>query len=377
MSTLIGCLITAKAAHRRTIRGVVLPPAPRSRNGALRITVDGKAPKTFKPDDGWTITVQAGPVYSHGNLPAEHLATRTMLKAENRRQPAKRQRPIAEYKLHKGTADLYAVADTVPMSELSTARADAWIKARTCVRCEQGYPRPLPASPEGDRYCQACHEMEARERWSNQARAVQADAAAWAREVLADPRTALLTDDQSPHDGRGRLYRAETTAGDVLADVRVRTWDTYDDVHYPDLWPPEKIAADKAKSMDGTIGPTEWKALAASIADHRFIMWRSCWGHSSLPADLDTPIPDTDELSTRLALWTGWMPASRYSYWYPEPKFPWTYSSVHPRYAGHEALRRKPRDLAAEIADMRSLLQRIADGPAPEPAIGNRPTESA
>lgn len=372
MSPLIGCLITATAPRRRALYGIVLPPAPRSRNGVLRLDAPGRAPIKFDPA-GWTVTVIAGPIYNRATLPAEHLATRTMLKAEKRREPAKGQKPIAEYKLYRDTAWLYAVVDTIPMAELSPARTDAWIKTRTCVRCTQRFPRPLYASPEGERYCQACHELAARERWTDQARAVQADAAAWAREVLTDPRTTLLTDDQSPHDGRGRLYRAETIAGDVLADVRVRAWDCYDDVHYPDLWTPEQIAAHKAKSMDGTIGPTEWKALAATIADRRYIMWRSCWGHSSLPADLDTPIPDTDELCTRLALWTGWMPANRYSYWYPEPKFPWTYSSVHPRYAGHEALRRQPRDLAAEIADMRSLLQRMADGPAPEPTIGTRP----
>lgn len=373
---IIGCLIQATAPKRRPRKGVLLPPKPGPRSISYRLAVDGKTPAPFNPNE-WTITVLAGPVYSHDNLPAMHLATRTMLKAEQRRQPADEDAWIAEYKVYRGTALLYAVADTVPMTGLTPARADAWTKARTCVRCTKQFPRPLAASPQQERYCQPCHELAARERWTEQARAVQADAAAWAREVLDDPRTVLLTDDQYPNAGRGRGYRAETIAGQILADVRVRAFDgSYDDVRYPDSWSPEQIAADKAEVMDGTIAPAEWKALAATIADHRFIMWRSCWGHSSLPADLDTPIPDTDELSTRLALWTGWIPANRWGYWYPEPKFPWTFSSVHPRYQGHDLLRRQPRDLAAEIADMRSLLHRMADGPAPEPTIGTRPTES-
>lgn len=251
---IIGCLIQATAPKRRPRKGVLLPPKPGPRSISYRLAVDGKTPAPFNPNE-WTITVLAGPVYSHDNLPAMHLATRTMLKAEQRRQPADEDAWIAEYKVYRGTALLYAVADTVPMTGLTPARADAWTKARTCVRCTKQFPRPLAASPQQERYCQPCHELAARERWTEQARAVQADAAAWAREVLDDPRTVLLTDDQYPNAGRGRGYRAETIAGQILADVRVRAFDgSYDDVRYPDSWSPEQIAAESLGLKYGTFG---------------------------------------------------------------------------------------------------------------------------
>lgn len=369
---IIGKLITATAPRRRALRGVVLPPKPGSRSAALRITVDGGKPKPFNPD-GWTIAVKAGRDYQHGTLPAEHLATRTMLKAEMRLQPRDTNAWIATYAVRKGSVPLYAVADAVPLAALSPARAEEWAKVRTCVRCGEVRRRPLPLSPEGPRYCDPCHQAEAVERWTRQARAAQADAAAWAREVLEDTRTLLVATVSHPPNAGGvwwHLY-AETTDGAVLTDARIRYGyeDRDDDVaRHPDFWTPERIAEHHAR-REGTISRDEAQPTIEDVARRRIITWRPRWSGGLFLGSATADIPEHDCISDRLALWAAWS-WGRTGYWYPTPAIPWSRPASHPRYRAHDAMLRAPRDLTAEIADLRSLLHLIAHGPAPEPSCG-------
>jgi hypothetical protein len=367
---IIGCLITAKAAHRRTIRGVVLPPAPRSRNGALRITVDGKAPKPFNPDDGWTITIQAGPTYSHGDLPAEHLATRTMMRTEMRLQPADTDKDwIAWYTVRKGEVPLYPVADAAPMKALSPARAEAWAKGRTCQRCGDLRPRPLAENPDGGRHCGPCHELLAAERWTEQSRRAQAEAAAWARDILAEPDTLLLTHDKPWHATRLRI---ETVAGDLVFDGRLRNFDDLDWITNSDNYTPEQIQANLQK-YEGTIGRTEFEPTATALADRRIIAWydRDTWieGHQ-LPR-----VEEADALRDRLALWSGIAP-HRNGWWHPEPRFPWNFLPLFPQHKAHRELHRGGNP-AAEISNLRTLLHLMAWNSPPTPTVPQPTTGSS
>lgn len=366
---LIGCLIEATAPRRRKLRGVVLPRTERSRSDALRLAADGRAPIRFDTD-GWTITVIAGPIYTFGELPAEHLATRTMLKAEMRLQPADEDAWIAEYKVRKGTVPLYAVADAVPMKELSPARAEAWAKARTCQRCGELRPRPLAENPDGGRNCGPCHELLAAERWTEQARRAQEDAAAWARDILAEPDTLLLTHDKPWHATR---LRVETVAGGLVFDGRLRNFDDLGWITNSDNYTPEQIQANLQK-YEGTIGRTEFAPTAAELEGRRIIAWydRDTWieGHQ-LPR-----VEPSDALGDRLALWTGHAPR-RQGRWYPEPRFPWNFlPNTFPPFKAHRELHRGGNP-AAEISNLRTLLHLMAWNSPPTPTVPQPTTGSS
>lgn len=367
--SLIGCRIITAADRRRTVTGVVLPPAPRAITSTLRLAVDGTArPRPFIPDQ-WTITVLAGPVYSYGNLPVEHLASRTMLRVERRRQPARGQRPIAEYRLRRGTADLYAVADTKPMPQLSDTRADAWTRARTCHRCSKPAPRPFPTHTDGGRYCSPCREQIAVDHWTEQSRAAQDETALWARAVLDDPAAVLIA-----HDGSWKIrrIRAETIAGTVIADVRVRTFDDLSVVALPGDGPDEIAAREAAYA--GSIGPAGYAEAAPALAVSRIIGWDyNCRlvGHgSSHVADIAL----TDVVEDRLALWSGVSSPYRLGDYYMPPRIPWDWTPrTYPPYSAHLELRRGPggadRDPAAELRHLRTLIHLMAEQEPPQPTI--------
>lgn len=358
---IIGCLIQATAPRRRALRGIVLPPAPRSRNGALRLVVDGRAPIKFDPEQ-WTVTVLAGPVYGYGELPVEHVATRTMLKTEKRLQPAEGAPVVAQYKVRKGTVPLYAVADAIPLADLPPARAEAWTAARTCQRCGEQRRRPLTRYRDGARRCGKCQQAVAFERWTEQTRALQVEIAQWARDVLADPRTLLIT--------RGGTWgawhiRIETLAGEPVIDVRLRDIEDLDDWetrHRADRTPEENQQW-RAK-YDGTISKGEFQLTAAGLQDSRLVGWYqtdSFIDLASMPH-----VEQTDEVEDRLAVWSGEAPFKSGD-WYPEPRIPWTYYPLH--YQPHCEHRHLRGDvsLEQELAHLRKLIQLMAAQPAPEP----------
>lgn len=366
--SLIGCLITATAPRRRALRGVVLPPAPRAITNTLRVAVDGTArPRPFIPDQ-WTITILAGPVYSYGILPVEHLASRTMLRTEQRRQPAPGQKPIAEYRLRRGTADLYAVADTKPMPQLSDNRADAWTRARTCHRCSKPGPRPFPSHADGGRYCSACREQLAVDRWTEQSRAAQDDAALWARAVLDDPAAILITHDR---EWKIRRIRAETVAGTVIADVRVRTFDDLGMLAYHSDGPTE--IADREAAYAGSIGPAGYAETAPALAVSRIIGWDyNCrqTGHGMTHV---ADIALDDVVEDRLALWSGVSSPHRFGDYFQSPRIPWSWTPrTYPPYSAHLELRSRKGDdvdLGAELRHLRTLIHLMAEQEPPQPSI--------
>ena len=356
----VGCRIQATAPRRRALRGIVLPPAPRSRNGAMRLAVDGRAPIKFDPEQ-WTITVLGWAVYGYGELPTEHLATRTMLKAEKRLEPAKGAPVVAQYKVRKGTVPLYAVADAVPLAVLSPARAEAWAAARTCTRCGEQRPRPITRYRDGARRCGKCQQAVAFERWAEQTRAVQAEITQWARGILADSRTLLIT---RGHQWHRQHIRIETVAGGLVTDVHVR------DIEDLDAWqakfyadkPADEIEAWRAK-YDGTISKTDFMPTVASLEHARLVAWHTgdaSSGHS-LPC-----VQWGDDVNSRLALWSGEAPF-RSGDWFPEPRLPWSFYPMH--YQPHCEHRHLRGDvpLDQELAHLRKLIELMATQPAPEP----------
>lgn len=367
MSNLIGRHITATAPRRRVLRGVVLPPAPGSRSTKLRLALDDRPkPVTFDPTQ-WTITCGAGPLYRHGQL-TEHLATRTMLKTELRREPAPGQKPIAEYQLRKGTAELFAVVDTVPMKELSPARAAAWTKSRTCERCGTVRPRPIPEN-DGAHNCSDCRKTIAFERWTEQSRRAQAEAAAWARGVLDDPAAVLVA--RAPGWDITR-YRVESVlSGCLLVDERIRG---IDDLHSITFSPPKTVEefADWAAKYDGTINRHQLAELAPSLKESRLIGWHSQSATGSVGIG---NIANTDVVSDRLALWSGVAPVNGAPYWFPEPRIPWSYyPPTFVPYTTHQGL--DPENLAARISNLRTLLHLMAHSTPPEPSV-HRPFGSS
>jgi hypothetical protein len=369
---LIGCLIKATAPGKRTMRGVVLPPAAGARTPLPRLDGDVSrrptVPMRFNPDD-WTITVEAGPDYSYGNLPAEQLATATMLRTELRLMP--NGKVLGTYRTRDGAAALYAVADAVPMAPLSPARAAAWTAARTCIRCGEAKRRPLPNYPSAGRLCDTCQATVAAERWTERARAAQADAAAWARDILAGPNILLIARDGNydrPHVRVEWLTALSQSDGDplVIFDGRLRKVD--EPRHFDDeWWTPERIQAWHDK-YEGTMPPSEFRKIVESYGALRIIAWseRDRW------FDVENGLPFVaagDELGERLALWSGEAP-HRSGNWYPEPRLPWGYYPQHfPLHTTHRALRHAG-NLPAEIASMRMLLHVMAGNPASEPTHG-------
>jgi hypothetical protein len=353
-----GLYITA--TRNRTRRsGVLLGPAPGSRARSLRLAQDDGTAVRLDPG-AWTLeahhTLLRGksgsplaltsrnrglPTYRYQDLPPAILATKTMLRTQHRRTPGPKQQPVAYYDAKEFWAPLYAIIDTVAMAPLPTKRAEAWTAVRTCIGCSQVHPRPLERSPEGDRYCALCHESTALTRWTEQARPVQQQMAAWAREVLADPATVLGA---SAGDYSARAHRVENTAGDILLDARIRDRSDITGAHDPGRY------AD-------TVSREEIAPAIAAIAARRIITW-----HGRELSALTGSFAEPDALARRHSLWSGGAPAHRNgAFWYPTPELhTWNYSSPDAEY-------RAALTPAERTAVLRTCLQAMAHDPAPEP----------
>lgn len=367
MTDLIGYLIKASAPGKRTREGVVLPPRPGSRNRSLRLAISADRTIPFDPAQ-WTIAILHNDEYSYGNLPLELLAARTALRIERHREPAPGQKPVALYKLRRDVADLYAIVDTKPLPDLSPARAAARTARRTCSRCADQRPRPLPEHTDGNRYCSKCAPQVAFERWCRQSRAMQGQITVWARAVLADPATVLIAGDRSWDI---RHLRAETLAGTVIFDVRIRSIDDLDDVSWSGDTP-EK-AADRRTHYAGTVGRSQFAPIAAALTDARLIGWTENAAHTG---DAVTEIPHVkpgDAVDDRVALFSGVAP-QRHGDWFPEPKIPWMYiPTTYPPYTMHRTLLAGD-SLTTELAHLRTLLNLMAHNTPPAPSWVNPTT---
>lgn len=360
VTDLIGYLVKITAPGKRARVGVVLPPRPRARNRGLRLAVSADRSIPF-PTEG-TITVQHDDEYSFGNLPLELLAARTALREERRREPAPDQKPIALYKLRRGYAELYAICDTVPMPALSPARAAAWAEARTCARCAHVSKRPMLELDDRKRYCSSCRHTIAFERWCDQSRIVQAEAAEWARGVLADPAAVLI----ASSGGAIKHIRAEPVSGTVIFDLRVRGINDLAGLAWRDDSPEKR--AERREKYAGTVGPDEFATLAAPLTDARMIGWyeqdrSSGTGHNPIPH-----IKNGDRVSERLALFSGVAPHRNSGYYFPTPRLPWSnYPPTYVPYTSHRALRDGDSRIT-EIAHLRTLLHLMAHNTPPAPS---------
>lgn len=375
---LIGLYVTAQSA-RKTYHGVVLPPRPGSRSGRFRLALDDGRIVPLHP--AWTVQphpslardrrgkilalmqrVAGRPSYRHSDLPARHLATKTMLRREHRAQPAAHQKPIGWYRLPRDWAPLYAIADAENMSPLPANRSAAWHAARTCSRCgdEHGSPLERSPEPERDRYCVRCHQLAAAERWIEQVRPMQAAMAQWARDALADPLTVLAaTENEGVY---GKPYHVETVGAGVLLSATVRSFDQ----------------AGKPRSPEEFAKSTYVGDLVEPILDlgaRRIIGWYG--GELTyLPSgiyrllDDDTHVPQLggasgDALGERYRLWCGIAPGYRNGFWYEEPKLPWRWGSD----SEHERGYRTAQTAKDRARWTRIYLHRMATDQPPEPTM--------
>jgi hypothetical protein len=362
----LGVYVQLSAPRRRTLRGVVLPPAPRSRSGRLRLAVDGGRGVRPFDTEGYTVTRIAGPTYGYGTLPAEHLATKTMLETGQRRQPAPGQQPLGQYEVtarrRQGLYPLYAVVDTASMAPLPPAQAAQWTRVRTCQQCGKGFPRPLPAGPADERFCDACHAAARLTRFAAQVRPLQSQVGAWAREVLQNPQTMLAESDRWPDPPR---LRVETLDGTLVADVRLRRERSPEDMNW---WSgTSQESKDRFwERMEGTTWFGDFTETAQLIADGSVIMWDE---RDYVPVlrefhDLPHPtLPAGNQLADRVSLWRAG--ASSGGYWYREPAFHQSSRWPAKEQAELDAVDRS--DLAGKIQVMRQILERLAFEELPEP----------
>lgn len=368
---LIGRLIKATpfARGKRAVQGVVLPPVPGTRKPTVRLAVDGRrAPIPFDPTV-WDVAVLAGPLYGFGSLPAEHLATKTMLKAERRLRPATGQLPIGDYAVRDGCAPLYAVADAEPLPALPPVRAAAWTAARTCVRCGESKPRPLNDYRGAGRLCGPCQKTVATERWIEQSRATQADAGKWARGLLADPTVLLMARDNDFDRPAVRIEWLTLHSGIVpVFDGRLRKSENPEEViHDTPYWTQEEIQRLRDRYA-GTIAPSAFRDAVRGYGETRVVGWNDRDRWIDVLCDLPWIAP-ADEVGDRLALWSGIAPRLYgHQYWYPEPTMPWNRTANEfPLY--HVQSHIHAGNLPAQIAKLQMLIHIMAGSPAPEPTV--------
>lgn len=141
--------------------------------------------------------------YRPGEIPAD-LATVTMLR-KMRRKPATGQRPVATlvYLGGKEQTDLYRIVDSAPMRPLTARQLAAGERRREypriCGVC--GVDARVPLHPSGPRFagdpepparCGACQREHRYAGFIELRPRNRAEASAWAREVLADPKTVIV-----------------------------------------------------------------------------------------------------------------------------------------------------------------------------------------
>lgn len=263
---------------RRRLAGVLLPAAAR---GGLRVhTDDDKVVDITKGPGTWTLAAEQGlaerradkrrtecpdgrPLYRHGDLPAEQLATLTMLK-RRRRRLAEEQEPIASYLMMRGYAPLYAVADTIALPVLSETRQARRDAVRTCARCRGrrgDADQPFPKwHHDGRRYCDPCQEPAAEARWHAQRAIGRQAAAEWAAGVLADPTAVLIRS----RGAEGNVHlRAETLDGEIIVNAQLYRGKS------PSWWPPE----DRVRCVPPADVVDQFRALQG----RRLIIWRDHW----------------------------------------------------------------------------------------------------
>lgn len=366
---LIGVYVTLTAPHHAARHGVLLPPA--GRGSLLRLADDDGAVRRLNPGS-WTIAPHASlpldkhgrplaaasrfsglPTYRYTDLPAQHLATKTMLRREHRRQPAPGQVPLAYYDAKELWAPLYAVVDTVQLPPLSQNRSQLFALARTCCVCGDVFPRPLQKSPEGDRYCEPCHLAAVGPRWIEQVRPVQAEMADWAASAVADPTTVIA---HVQDEGSASMLHVETCGGEVVLRVRLRSF-----IDLADAKDPERYA--------DTVHASEILPQLNDLAARRIITWSGfyCYALPAFDREHNRVTPGLasgvdDQVEQRHSLWTARAPHSRYGFWYQEPKLPWRCGGMDP---GIYSLK---QDVAAIVATIRGYLLAMATGPAPQPA---------
>lgn len=290
------------------------------------------------------------PIHRFGDLPADRLATRTML-ARRRRRPADGQEPVASYWTGHEYVPLYEIASTVELPPLTGKRAEAYAWARLCARCpavsDEG---PHRATADGRRLCGGCHVAEAKVEWAVRHNRDRPLSVAWAAEVLADERTVLVAASKPGKWDRTFDVAAITAAGDEVVSVQLRP----------------RTIADRTDLGGVTIAELHDSGVLDRLADSRLIGWnygalydvdrdwaahRGDWNRFRLPIN-----PDRDWFSEQYGRWIGdragsWGTAAYVSGWYAHPLQP-------------EA---EPRVLVEEV---RKRLQRMAadDHPAGPPS---------
>lgn len=357
---LIGRLVLATAPGRRPRRGVILPPAERARTTRLRLTRDGKPPVAFDPAE-WTITIEAGhdtscglPIYTSPTLPAEHLATKTMLRTEQRRAPGTRQPAIAVWDnrlrgRQARTAPLYAAADAQALPELSPQRAAAWATARTCARCATTAARPFQQVRDGNRYCHDCLDPAFDEYWAAQRAQIRRAESHWARQVLADPTTVIAAPAGLLKDST-HVY-AEAFDGTVLLDAMVNTTAAW--------------SGRAGREVHGAVWADTLLPVAEQLAACRITSW---YGYrlDTLGSLLRATRPDLGEALKREPVGSGeavcehvreWAGMAESRSWY-NTRARSQYPPNHPDPGSRDAH-------VQEVADVRRLLQLMAHWPDP------------
>jgi hypothetical protein len=172
------------------------------------------------------------PIYRHDDLPADRLATVTMLK-RMRRRLAEGQQPVASYlSTSQRYSPLYEVAASVELPPLTPGQQARRAVARTCWRCGVTRDDPFPCYYHGGkeqrRLCEDCRRRERLAECMPSWLAGRLAASAWAREVLADPQTVLIHVQRLGPDSRsGWPFRIRAAAVDgtvLLGEDVCRVW---------------------------------------------------------------------------------------------------------------------------------------------------------
>lgn len=292
--------------------GVLLPPAP----GATAARLDTDAGPVLELDDDWQVRHERDlaerrrdrrlalcpdgrPIYRHTDRFSGQLATATILR-NMRRRPAEGQEPIASYMTYKGYAPLYAVADVAEMPPLSARRAQAWVAARTCVRCLSTSVKPYRKGRDGARYCAECQEPAAAAWWKEQRESGRASAAEWARGVLAagdaNPTQVVLLHVGYPTVNYSQAIRAENWDGTLLIEADI-------------CWREEYMRESQSR-------PADVADIVRGLQGRRSIVWRhDQWRHDRwldnlketlhhLTGDLDLAVAEGDAAGPH---WDEWM----------------------------------------------------------------------
>jgi hypothetical protein len=299
---------------------------------------------------------QGRQLFRVGEIPAE-LATVTQLRLL-RRRPAAGQTPVATLLYHGNKyTDLWQVAATEPMPDLSPSRRARYEAVRTCLRCGLRRERPWKPAPETDRrVCPPCAEAEAEASWWRARNLARAGAVAWAVEVLADPAVVLFHEQSVAILTLG--VRVVDVAGAVLLDATVRH-------NERDGLGPCPAGAVSIRDVANQVRALAGRRLIV-WSEHRYGPHSLVWNMRTLlgeeldlavnrPAD---PWGPSDELGVRYAEWLGVRDGSG----------SWRYDRriLYPPLPPAQAT---PPDPAAAVTRMRELLGLMAvdDHPAGPP----------